>query len=377
MCIAPIGIHRTIVTETQTSYLRHEWNNMPGNKQSRNHLIYVAKILHEETDAQAGLSLPQLQQRLEDHGITVERKSLYRDFDVLESIGMKIGKIAKRPVQYYLGTRLFTPSQMMLLVDAVQTSRSITEQNSIELISRLKKLTSAAEASQLESRVHVSGRIKMQNESVFLTLDKIQQAIAEHRMISFRYQQYDVNMKQRYVKAQDGNERIRTPLFLVYSDENYYMLAYDENGVDHLRSYRVDRMRSVMLLEESPAHHKPDPSFRITDHERHTLGMYNITPVRIKLHVAEERIGNIIDIFGTEDVSIQEARGVVELESEEGTEGKGEGRRWANVRITTAPSPVFFGKIATFGGDVRIVSPKKVVAAYQAHLERSLAAQQL
>lgn len=345
---------------------------MAGNIRSKNHLIYLAKILHEETDPTVGLSLPQLQQRLEDHGITVERKSLYRDFDVLEGIGMEIGKIPKRPVQYFMKTRLFTPAQLTLLVDAVQTSKSITEDNSMELISRLKRLTSANEGARLASRVHVSGRVKMQNESVFTVLDEIQQAISEGRMISFRYQQYDVNMNLRDVEAQDGRERVKTPLFLVYSNENYYMLAYDEEGEDHLRSYRVDRMTSVMLLEQSPATHRAAPDFRIAEHEKHTLGMYNAKPVKIKLHVSEDLVGNIVDIFGTEGTTTNEARGVVELEEDrEGT------RRWANVRITTAPTPVFFGKIATFGGDVRIVSPKKVRDAYRAHLERSLKAQRL
>ena len=41
-------------------------------------LLYIAKMLVEETDAVAGLTMAQILERLEAHGITAERKSVYR-----------------------------------------------------------------------------------------------------------------------------------------------------------------------------------------------------------------------------------------------------------------------------------------------------------
>ena len=37
-------------------------------------LLYIAKMLVEETDAVAGLTMAQILERLEAHGITAERK---------------------------------------------------------------------------------------------------------------------------------------------------------------------------------------------------------------------------------------------------------------------------------------------------------------
>lgn len=130
------------------------------------------KILYEETDECHGLSLPEIQTRLAGFGITSERKALYRDIAALNEFGFTVGKIAKRPVQYYLSDRLFERSELMLLIDAVQSSRSITQANSEALISKLRSLVSNDQAKDLCSQIHVSGRVKVQNDSVFDALDK-------------------------------------------------------------------------------------------------------------------------------------------------------------------------------------------------------------
>lgn len=328
-------------------------------------ILTLMRIFLDETGCDSGLSLPEIQDRLADEGISVERKALYRDIDALKTFGLKIGKLPGRPVKYYLENHLFEPSEMMLLVDAVQSSRSITQANSKRLIKKLKQLVSKKEASTIQSRVHVNGRVKMQNESVFQTLDQVQQAIAQKRDISFSYQRYNISLKLECVEAADGDRRIKTPLFVVYSEDKYYMLAYDENSHDHLRSYRVDRMCNVMILDKSAKSHKADADFDIASYERRTPGMFDKKPVRITLCVEENLIGNIVDIFGTEDITCACARGHKDR--------SGQGRAFATMSVKAAPSPVFFGQIAQFAGDVTITKPAGVVKAYRAHLENALA----
>lgn len=361
----------------------------PESRKAR--ILYLARILHEETDAECGLSLPEIQERLEEAGIAVERKALYRDLAALEEAGIAVGRLRTRPVRYYLATRLFDHAQLALLIDAVQTSRSITEANSHDLIDRLKRLHSHHVAQGFDSRIHVTGRVKMQNESVFTTLDSIQRALCEQRDVSFDYKRYDVRKELQEVKPQDGGPRVRTPLFLVYADDNYYLLAYDERSQDALRSYRVDRMHNVMILGPSDPHHRPVPGFDISAYERNTPGMYGGKAQRIHLHVAEGVMSNIIDLFGAEGVDSSPIEGVRELRAggatvalerfdaaEEGRAAEGEGqRKWASVWVKAAPTPVLFGQICQFGGDVRIVGPASVANAYEDHLARVLEAQAL
>lgn len=323
-------------------------------------ILYVAKILFEETDPEHGLTLPQIQQRLEDHGITAERKALYRDIAGLRQIGLDVQKTPTRPVGYCLATRLFTPAQMALLLDAVRTSRSLTAESSAELMDRLHQLQSAHDPLRTSGRVLVAGRAKTRNAAVLNTVALIQRALTERRDISFQYQRYDASLKLMKATARDGAERVKTPLFLIYQDDNYYLLVFDEDAPDHLRSYRVDRMANVMLREASDPTHKPDATFSVSRFERERLGMYNVEPVRIALEASEGLMDSIVDLFGVDG-----------MDATPSTEQPG----WANVHVTASPSPVLFGKLAQFGGQVRVKGPARVADAYRAHLQACLAAQ--
>ncbi len=337
----------------------------------RTRLLSLARVLLERTDGDHGLSLPELQAHLEDLGISSERKALYRDLAALREAGLDIQKLPTRPVSYAVVTRLFTPAQMALLLDAVRTSRSLTQAASDKIEERLLQLQSEHQAKAQAAPVHVTGRVKMQNEAVLDALSLIQRALAEKRDISFAYLRYGVDKKLAFVPASDGQERVKTPLFLVYSEGNYYLLVFDEQGPDQIRSYRVDRMANVMLREGSDPEHRPSPTFDVDRYVREHVGMYNMEPARMKLIVAEEAVAHIVDMFGVDgaDIIQQKPTGAETGISE------GKPRRWASVHVTAAPSPVFFGQIAQFGGDVRIASPKRVAKAYAAHLRTCLQAQ--
>lgn len=339
-------------------------------------ILLILKIFNELTDEDHPLTLNEIRELLLEEGIDVERKSLYRDFKALDEAGYPIGRSRTRPCGYYLESRTFTRTQLMLLIDAVQSSRSITKKNSEDLIRRLKTLVSKHENADMEDRIHVAGRVKMQDESVFSTLDAVQSAMAQKRDISFGYRRYDICKNLVDVDAQDGNPRVRTPLGLVYDNENYYMLAYDEGSENNVRIYRVDRMTRVTIGCESDKAHRLASGFDIVEFERRSLGMYGGKPVSIKLEASEEHIGSLIDIFGFDHTTcIPMKKTPASLTSSQDGDDSSSSTRWASVRISAVPSPVLFGKIAQFGGNVRIVSPTKVVEQYEAHLEDALKAQ--
>lgn len=44
-------------------------------------LLLLLKMLHDHTDAEVGLSMPEIIEKLAAQGIAAERKSVYRDID--------------------------------------------------------------------------------------------------------------------------------------------------------------------------------------------------------------------------------------------------------------------------------------------------------
>lgn len=330
------------------------------NKNAKERILFLVKLMHEETDPEHGMTTPEIQSRLEAIGMEAERKTVYRDLEAMRAAGLEIGKTKTRPVGYYLKSRLLEPSQVMLLIDAAQTCKSITDAHSDELVHTLRKLVSKHEAQDLDARIHVGGRIQTQSESIFSALNVIQRAIATKHDISFEYVRYNATKTLQSVAAHDGEKRIKTPLFLVYNNDRYYMLTYDEASADNLRIYRVDRMRNILLLGPSPKDHKPVPGFNIAAYEKQILGMYGGKPESIKLQCSDSLVGSLVDIFGADELT------VIEADAEKHT---------ATVRVRTAATPVLFGRIAQFGGNVNILAPKHAVEAYRKHLTACLEAQ--
>ena len=55
-------------------------------------ILYLMKIMYEQTDDVHGLTVAQIAQELESYGITAERKALYDDIEILREFGMDIEK---------------------------------------------------------------------------------------------------------------------------------------------------------------------------------------------------------------------------------------------------------------------------------------------
>ena len=72
-----------------------------------------------------------------------------------------------RTTRYHLATREFELPELKLLVDAVQSSKFITERKSRQLIKKLESLVSVHEAQHLHRQVLITGRIKAMNESIY------------------------------------------------------------------------------------------------------------------------------------------------------------------------------------------------------------------
>ena len=170
-------------------------------------LLFLARIFLQETDEDTGLTMPQIIERLAALGIPAERKALYRDIEALREFGMDIGKLRRSPVQYALITREFSKEELLLLVDAVQSSRFLTKTKSDDLTRSIRTLASTVQARE-SKRVHVEGRIKMQNQSVFNNVDITQAAIRTHRKVAFHYFNYDA--AKRKVRQHGGDRYVET-----------------------------------------------------------------------------------------------------------------------------------------------------------------------
>lgn len=305
-------------------------------------LYYLTKIMLEKTDNEHSLTMPQIMEELGKYEVTAERKSIYADFaDMNEKMGMDIIKEQiGRETFYHVASREFELAEVKLLIDAIQSSKFMTERKSNDLIKKVKGLVSEYEARQLQRQVYVQGRIKTMNESIYYNVDDIHNAIAENKKIRFKY--YKWNIDKTLVARHNGDYFVVSPWALTWDDENYYLVALDDITKE-MKHYRVDKMMKIEMLEEKREGKSIFDKFDMASYSTMNFGMYNGKIEHVHIEFPNSKCGIFLDRFG-KDVPIR----FVDKE-----------RSVAVVKV--AVSPQFFGWIASLGADVKITGPEEVV----------------
>ena len=312
-------------------------------------LLVLYQLLLERTDEENPLSTQQIIEYLEQNGIGAERKSIYADMETLRDMGVDVQSRKGRGAGWFIGERDFQLAELKLLMDAVQSSRFITQRKSDALIRKLEGLASKPQARQLQRQVYVSGRIKTMNESIYYNVDKLHAAIAARKVITFKY--FDYDMKKEKVFRQEGRRYTVTPFGLIWDSENYYLAAYDHNK-GQLRHYRVDKMWEIALTTLPRQGEKEFEGFNPADYTRKHFGMYRGEEVNVKLRGRANMVNVVLDRFGQDVILIPD------------------GEEHFTVTLPVVVSPQFFGWLFGLDGGLEIVHPQNVVEKYREHLRR-------
>ena len=330
---------------------------MPKSENQKIKILALARLFEEETDETSGLSMPEIIARLAELGINAERKAVYRDIEALRDFGMDIQTLRNPHVEYHLASRDFSLSELMLIIDAVQSSRFLTHKQADHLSLRLQNLASSKQRHQLMGKVHVHGRIKKPEDSAFSTVDTIRLAITNKKKVQFSYLEYDASGKKRLRK--DGRVYLETPVSLIYASNLYYLITYSEK-YEALSTYRVDRMANVSVAEEAALRNQSIATFNAEKHVEKSFGMFSGEEISASFLVEQEAMSSVMDRFfspGASEVSLGKAR-VSKLDE-----------RHSLVHARIMESPAFYGWLAQFGSAVIIHSPKGLAERYASYLD--------
>lgn len=274
---------------------------MAKNPRQKQKLLYIQKILLEKTDEEHGLTINEIISELDSYGINAERKSIYDDLRILETYGLDICSEKSKTVKYYIASRDFQISELKLLVDAIQSSKFITEKKSFELIKKVESLASENEAKQLQNQVVISNRVKTSNETIYYNVDRLHDAINKNRSVEFYYNQWSLSLgssEKLKLKRRRGGERYKvSPFALCWDDENYYLIAYDEKN-EQIRHYRVDKMEKIELTDNKRSGTDEFEKINLAEYSQSTFGMFAGEKVMVTLSVDNSLVGVIADRFG-------------------------------------------------------------------------------
>lgn len=312
--------------------------------------LHLMQILQEETDPDHPLNAAQLCDRMKArYGHDYSRKTVYADVERLGRFGMVIESVPGGG--YYVAKRDFELPELKLLVDAVQSSRFITAARSEELIGKLEKQTSRANAKYLQRQVFIYNRAKAENDAIYQNVDALHTAVLDNRQILFKYCEWTV--KKKLVRKKDGADYKVSPWALTWADENYYLVAH-ETLTGRIKHYRVDKMQEIRILQERRQGRELFEKFDLASFSRKTFGMFGGRDRQLTLEGEGYLAGVVLDRFGTDIIMLP----------------RGENRFTASVTVTV--SPQFFGWLAGIGKGLRIRSPEDVREEFRAYLQETL-----
>ena len=227
------------------------------------------------------------------------------------------------------------------MTDAIYASKFLTEGISKELITKVKSLGSKYENTAINRNILSNRRVKSMNDKVFDNLDQLHEAISFNSQITFQYMHWNIQRELEPNKC--GMQYKASPCAISLSDDNYYMIAYDEEW-DCLRHYRVDKMNDIQLTQEPRKGETIFKSFDMVGYSRKTFNMFNGREETVTIEAANHLAGVFIDRFG-ESVSLRK--------NEKNPDT-------FLARVAVHVSPKFYAWVFGFGKDAAIVSPEPV-----------------
>ncbi len=312
---------------------------MPKSENQKQKILLVMDYLQKHSHKDQPVKTNDLLRMLREHGISADRKSIYSDVETLIDYGLDIVSLKGRSGGYYIASpKDFQLSELKLLVDAVLSSKYLTEKKSRQLIKKLCDLCGTdKDAELMERNVMVSGRVKSMNESIYYNIDCIQDAIAKNRQISFRYFDWDIHAQRKYREK----EYLASPYGLCQDNENCYLLAFSQRH--GITSYRVDRMDDIICTGETRIQCPELSGKALISHANRLFQMYSGDAVSVKLRFHKSLANVVIDRFGKDIMLIPD------------------GEDYFNFTVQIAVSPMFLSWIIGFGTKAQILYPQSVI----------------
>ncbi len=313
---------------------------MPKSDNQKLKIFYILDYLQQNSHQDHPVRAVELTAMLaHQHNISCDRKTVYSDIAALQDYGVDIVSLPGKNGGYYIASRNFELPELKLLIDAVQSSRFLTEKKSRELIEKLCQQCSVHDARLMRRDVLVSGRVKNMNETIYYNVDAIQEAIAQNREIRFRYFDWGMDGKRKYREK----DYTASPYGLCQDNENCYLLAHSpRHGIT---SYRVDRMADIRTTENKRT---PCPELTgkaLTEHANRLFQMYSGEEAEVKLRFHKRLVNVVIDRFGRETMLIPD------------------GSEHFVFTVKVAVSPMFLSWVIGFGNKAKVLYPQSVVDA--------------
>lgn len=256
----------------------------------------LLEALKTHTDKDHILSTKKLMALLEsDYDLTIERRTLYANIDMLKDFGYRISTWQENGYGYYLEEHQFSKSEVFLLCNAIHSSHFISDRESSRLIDKLLSTLSVYEKQEYTDRVFLPNKKKTEKSAFFDNLYAISDAIRDRHPITFLYLQYNA-LKKLEPRRPERYEI--EPRYIVYQDSRPYLIATSDHH-EGFANYRIDRISDLDIIKDKKfsALRKDLDAY---EYSRNMYYMFNDAQSAAVIRCKQRILDHVIDTFGTD-----------------------------------------------------------------------------
>lgn len=304
-------------------------------------LLFILDILKKHSDDEHALSAETICDYLCEYGINAERKSIYNDIAILSDYGYDIVKVHGNNAGCFLADRGYELAELRLLCDAVQAADFIPVKKTKQLVDKILQQASIFQAEKIKNQVYVDSRRKCNNEEIYYTIDKLDNAINNKKMVNIVYRKRVVTDENRAVFEEKTH--IISPYAMIWANDRYYLVCNNQK-YNNLMVNRIDRIKHVDILDDTVSRPFSEVSpyqisFDSADYANKHFNMFSGDPKPVELICNDSLIENILDKFG-DNANIKKY-----------------GSERFLLKADVAVSEGLIAWIMQFGGDIEIKSP--------------------
>lgn len=267
-------------------------------REKKSSILYILDVLKRYTDKNHSINYSAIIDKLKsNYDIELERKTVARDIDILIDKGFDIKKKGNNGVS--LEERTFEEGELLFLVDAIYSSRSIPTKYARDLIGKLTQDYSIYEKDKFRNIEKVDEGVKVDNKQLFYTIEVLNNAIEQGKKVEFQYNVYDIDGKLKPKK--EGKFYKVNPYYMANNKAKYYLICnYDK--YDNLGNYKIDCISNIRILDEKIKPLKSLPgqeNFSLKEYMREHIFMFSGDSVNATIEICvPERINDVVNWFG-------------------------------------------------------------------------------
>lgn len=233
-------------------------------------IVRIMQVLFWESDEKHPLSQQNIIEILKDrYGLTVERKTVRRNLEVLREAGLPVmcreanrviqGHASPLSLDWYWNHRL-TTEDLQTLIDLLYFSHLPTAQVK-ELAEKLKELHVRyfRDGKDMVKNIPFSQKVVPPDDVVAL----LSEAISAKKQVTFFYDHYEADGKRHHNREFGNKDRryVVNPYVVAASDHRYFFLGNKE-GEEDIETFSVELMAEVEMTDRDA---RPQKTIRTVD----------------------------------------------------------------------------------------------------------------